>query len=750
MVMGGPARRLWRFAIVAATVVVGGVAATSALAAPTVSCSPSGTPINVVPSCTASLDAGNTFDHWELDGAPVGGNESGADLSGIADGGHTLTAFETDGTTLTSGAHSFTLDRVAPAAPTDLAPNGQLIGDSTPTLSWTAPSDASGIDHYVVTVDGTGGGTKVTSSASITWTTLGDGSHNWTVAAVDNAGNTGSAAGASFTVDATGPSPPALQGPADNAIFTSGSGIVLTWGAVADPNLDHYNVIVDGNLVGPTTALSASVSVGEGLHTWRIDAVDKLNRVASSTTRHFRVDTTPPTAPTLSAPADGAFTNDTSPTLTWNASSDGSGSGVDHYVVSVSGTNPGTFTTTSTSLTLPTEPQGFYNWMVSAVDNAGLKSQPSATRTFTIDTTPPTLAAGTFPASGGTNISPKVDVQVVFSEQIQSASAPKIQVCKSSCGTAVAGTATWSSTGVVFHPTSALDANATYQVKLTNVKDLAGNGLTTSQWTFATGSDEQPPGPVTGLTLTPGTGQVALAFTPPVAPDLARIRVLRRAGTPPTGLSDPSASFFDLPGSTTAYVDGGLVPGVTYYYALYAVDQSGNYSTAAATGSAVPTAPPQVPPTAPPPPTPPAGAAPPPTPAKTPASTAKKRSTSVAVPQVYRTFLLRPKNGVKLLTLRPLLTWRGTPANTVLVNLQIFERAKNGRSVNKVLSKFPKGSRFRVPGGVLQPGHTYLWRVWPWLGRRFTPKPLAVSTFKVSPGLGALSRQSHSRGSGTG
>src|SRR5262249_39265605 len=193
----------------------------------------------------------------------------------------------------------------------------------------------------------------------------------------------------------------------------------------------------------------------------------------------------------------------------------------------------------------------------------------------------------------------------VFSERIQSTSGPKIQLCKSSCGTAVAGTATWSGTGVVFHPARALDVNSIYQVKLTNVKDPAGNALprAQSQWTFATRGDNQPPGPVTGLPLTPGTDQVALGFTPPVAPDLARIRVLRRAGTPPTGLWDPSASFFDLPGSTTAYVDGGLVPGVTYYYALYAVDQSGNYSTAAATATPPPPPPPPLP-TAPPPPPP--------------------------------------------------------------------------------------------------------------------------------------------------
>src|SRR5262249_56655774 len=103
-----------------------------------------------VPSCSASLDAGNTFDHWNLDGATIGGNASGADLSGIADGGHTLTAFETDGTTTASGSQSFTLDRVPPAAPTGLAPNGQLIGDSKPTMSWTASTDAAGFDPYAV------------------------------------------------------------------------------------------------------------------------------------------------------------------------------------------------------------------------------------------------------------------------------------------------------------------------------------------------------------------------------------------------------------------------------------------------------------------------------------------------------------------------------------------------------------------------------------------------------------------------
>jgi hypothetical protein len=68
-----------------------------------------------------------------------------------------------------------------------------------------------------------------------------------------------------------------------------------------------------------------------------------------------------------------------------------------------------------------------------------------------------------------------------------------------------------------------------------------------------------------------------------------------------------------------------------------------------------------------------------------------------------------------------------------MVNLQIFEQRPGGRDTRKVLSRFPRGVRFRVPAGVLKPGGTYVWRVWPWLGSRYSSRALAQSSFRILP-----------------
>jgi hypothetical protein len=64
-----------------------------------------------------------------------------------------------------------------------------------------------------------------------------------------------------------------------------------------------------------------------------------------------------------------------------------------------------------------------------------------------------------------------------------------------------------------------------------------------------------------------------------------------------------------------------------------------------------------------------------------------------------------------------------------------------GRRYVKVLSAFPRTNRLRMPARRLRPGARHVWRVWPMVGRSFTPEPLGVSYFEVraraprSPGV---------------
>ncbi len=97
---------------------------------------------------------------------------------------------------------------------------------------------------------------------------------------------------------------------------------------------------------------------------------------------------------------------------------------------------------------------------------------------------------------------------------------------------------------------------------------------------------------------------------------------------------------------------------------------------------------------------------------------------------------LRPKAGKTLPTRRPVLSWRKGPRGTRLYNVQIFKVVKKRRgaapTVKKVYSGFPAKRQLRAPKSKMQPGTCYVWRVWPYTGTRFTPKPLGISNFCVA------------------
>lgn len=98
---------------------------------------------------------------------------------------------------------------------------------------------------------------------------------------------------------------------------------------------------------------------------------------------------------------------------------------------------------------------------------------------------------------------------------------------------------------------------------------------------------------------------------------------------------------------------------------------------------------------------------------------------------------LKPRVGARIRTVRPILRWTRGPRRTTLYNVQIFSvgttSGENATMVRltKMRSAFLRTRTMRLRG--LRPGRCYVWRVWPYVGRRFTSKPLGVSNFCVSP-----------------
>ncbi len=102
--------------------------------------------------------------------------------------------------------------------------------------------------------------------------------------------------------------------------------------------------------------------------------------------------------------------------------------------------------------------------------------------------------------------------------------------------------------------------------------------------------------------------------------------------------------------------------------------------------------------------------------------------TASTPPKAINARALRPRIGVRVTSRRPVLRWRGR-AGARLYNVQVFRL--RGGVAKKVLSAFPRRSRYRFPARRLAFGERYVWRVWPHIGGRYAGKPLGLSYFDV-------------------
>jgi autotransporter-associated beta strand protein len=232
-------------------------------------------------------------------------------------------------------------DTAAPAAPILVSPtNLEITADTTPTFTWNAVTDASGISRYDILIDDTtnsaGPGTTYTPAGALSL-----GAHNWQVRAVDNATpsvNTGDWSSV-WTVtitassDTTAPDAPTLVSPT-NGEHVATPTPTFSWNAVTDASgIDHYEILIDATThsTGPATSFIPPSLLGLGAHNWQVRAVDgatAANTGAWSGVSTVTVDSFPlywdgngDTAPNPSG--NGAW--DSSTTSNWNTRSDYSG-----------------------------------------------------------------------------------------------------------------------------------------------------------------------------------------------------------------------------------------------------------------------------------------------------------------------------------------------------------------------------------------------------------------------------------------
>lgn len=128
---------------------------------------------------------------------------------------------------------------------------------------------------------------------------------------------------------------------------------------------------------------------------------------------------------------------------------------------------------------------------------------------------------------------------------------------------------------------------------------------------------------------------------------------------------------------------------------------------------------------------------------------APPKPATIAKLPALRASRLSPKVSRTVMTRRPTLSWSKGPAGTTLYNVQVFKVGPKGTSstkVAKVFSSFPRSRHLRAPKGKLLPGYCYVWRVWPYVKTGFTRQPLGVSNFCIgtSAQLKAAARRARS------
>ncbi len=264
------------------TVTVGGSAPTIAISSPASGSVLRSTSVTATWSCSAS--AGISTLSIQRDGGTwtsLSATATSYGLSSLAQGKHTVIVKCVDkGGRSAAATTTFTVDTVAPTLAVTSPTGGGYVTSASPVVRWSASDASAGISYFLVKSDG-GAWTRVSATAtSYTFGGLSQGSHTFTVRAVDKVGNYGDVS-RTFTVDSV---TPALKvtAPASGAVLTSTSATVKWTGSDGTSGIAAYYIKRD---TGAWTTLSSSTlsytyaGLSHASHTVTVRAVDKAGNL---------------------------------------------------------------------------------------------------------------------------------------------------------------------------------------------------------------------------------------------------------------------------------------------------------------------------------------------------------------------------------------------------------------------------------------------------------------------------------------
>lgn len=335
---------------------------------------PSGPTNDTAPSFGFSAEAGATLECSLDQGSPSFAPCTSSYTSGpLAEGSYTFRVRATDAAgNQASASRAFTVDTTRPSLSIDSGPTG-LTNDRTPTFGFS--TDASSVECSVD--DGTPAYGSCSTATSHTSAALADGSYVFHVRATDAAGNQ-TEASQSFSVDATPPSLSIDSGPAGATNDgTPTFDFTAELGATVECSIDHGTPSY-GSCSGAGTH-TPGAPLPDGDYFFRVRATDAAgNRTTRS--QPFSVDSAAPSLSIDSGPAGP--TNDTTPSFDFTAEAGTTVQCSLDQAAYAACTSPYAIGTPLS--------EGTHTVRVRARDGSG--NDAVVQRTFTVDTTPPSLS----------------------------------------------------------------------------------------------------------------------------------------------------------------------------------------------------------------------------------------------------------------------------------------------------------------------------------------------------------------------
>ena len=318
--------------------------------------------------------------------------------SGLADGAHTFTVRATDAAgNVATATRLWTQDTTAPVATVNSGP-----ADPTPaggaTLDFTLNDPSASAECRLI-----GPLTPTPMFGACTspkqYTGLTDGEYRFEVKGTDLAGNPGSIAGFEWAVDSTASAVSISDGP---DALTNQDGAAFSF-ASEDPEAELECKLDGGGFSDCESGSKSYADLGEGTHTFTVQATDNASNVATDTWI-WTIDVTDPPIALDSGPQGTV----TSSAAQFVFSSIDLSAG---FECRENSTSPSGFVPCDSPRVFNAPDDGPYTFDVRAVDPAGNVSD-HVSRAWTVDTSEPTATITGQPAALSNNDSPTFTVSL--------------------------------------------------------------------------------------------------------------------------------------------------------------------------------------------------------------------------------------------------------------------------------------------------------------------------------------------------